>query len=104
MEMTIFATPGRLEIGAAGNQEIIQNIKIIVTTWKGSVPLDREFGIDASFIDKPLPVAKALARAAIVDAVHRYEPRVEITNIDWRQTQSNVMIGRLAPVLSIRIK
>ena len=32
--------------------EIIQNIKTILTTLQGTVPLDRDFGIDGTLIDK----------------------------------------------------
>jgi len=95
--------PGEIKIGAVGMEEIVQNIRIIVNTRKGSVPLDRNFGIDMSFIDKPLPLAKAMASAAIFEGLQQYEPRVEVTIIDWRETEADAMIGRLAPVVGIRL-
>ena len=45
---------------ASEMEEIIQNIKTILTTLQGSVPLDREFGIDPSVIDKPVNVIRPL--------------------------------------------
>ena len=40
--------------------EILQNIKTILTTIKGIAPLDRDFGIDSSVIDKPVTIVKPL--------------------------------------------
>ncbi len=103
-EAVVFGiSPGRLKIGATGYDEIAQNIKIIITTRKGTVPLDRAFGLNMDFVDRPLPVAKAMARAAIAEAVHKYEPRVRVTRIDWKETETDAMIGRLAPLVSIKI-
>ena len=38
-------------------RSIVQNIAVILTTAKGTAPGDREFGVDMSFLDLPLPVA-----------------------------------------------
>ena len=38
-------------------RSIVQNIAVILTTTKGTAPGDREFGVDMSFLDLPLPVA-----------------------------------------------
>ena len=39
---------------------VLQNIAVILSTPRGSVPLYRDFGLDWSFLDKPAPVAKVL--------------------------------------------
>lgn len=41
--------------------EILQNIRTIITTTKYSVPLDRDFGINADMLDLPINVAQARA-------------------------------------------
>ena len=39
--------------------EILQNVQTIISTMKGTIPLDREFGIDGRVIDLPMHVAQA---------------------------------------------
>ena len=40
--------------------EVIQNVKTILTTMQGTVPLDRDFGIDSEVVDKPINVIRPL--------------------------------------------
>ena len=43
--------------------EILQNCSTILSTSKFSVPLDRDFGVDANYVDAPLLSAKAKAES-----------------------------------------
>ena len=62
-------------------EEIAQNVKTICTTPKYSVPLDREFGVDADFLDRPTPKAKAQIQTEIIQAIRKYEPRCKVVKI-----------------------
>lgn len=73
-------------------QEILQNVKAIVTTLKGSVPLDRAFGILPNVIDEPINIARAKLSAEIVKAVKEFEPRARIKNINFSGDMSNAEI------------
>lgn len=64
-------------------QEILQNCQTIISTTKFSVPLDRDFGVDASFVDAPILAARAKAESEIFTALKKYEPRVTVTQITW---------------------
>ena len=75
-------------------EEIFQNVRTILSTPKGSVPLDREIGIDLSY-----PVAEAKLTTEIIAAVKRYEPRVSITAISFTGDAD----GKLKPVVEVRI-
>lgn len=72
-----------INFAATGEEEIIQNLSILYSTPKGSVPFDREFGIDWTIIDNPLPVAKSLLIAEYITATKKYEPRVEVVSVDF---------------------
>lgn len=72
-----------ITIGATGADEIVQNVEIIISTPKGSVPLDRNFGLDYSVVDQPIPIAKALLAAQVVETLLTYEPRVRITEVTF---------------------
>ena len=80
-------------------KEIIQNVKCIISTYKKTVPLYREFGVDASFVDKPVIVAKAMYASEIVDAVQKYEPRAAVESIEWE----GELDGILKPKVRISI-
>lgn len=64
-------------------EEIAQNVKIICTTPKCSVPMDREFGIGAEMLDRPTPKAMALIQAEIIQAVKKYEPRCRVKKVSF---------------------
>lgn len=80
-------------------EEILQNIRCLLVTTKYSVPLDRDFGIDASYLDAPMEVAKAKMASEIILAIARDEPRAAVTNIDWEAT----IDGTLRPKVRVKI-
>lgn len=79
-------------------RSILQNVGIVVSTWKGSVPLYREFGISSEFMHKPVPVAKAMLRAQIREAVERFEPRVEVVDVTFAEG-----VDGLIPTVEVNI-
>lgn len=81
--------------------EILQNVKTILTTIKGTVPLDRDFGIDATLIDKPVSVVKPLLIKEIKEALEAYEPRAKLVSVDW---QGDGAEGKLVPIVKVAIK
>ena len=80
-------------------EEVIQNVRTIVTTIKYSVPLDREFGIDGGVVDLPINIAKAKLTNEIFRAVRRYEPRAVIESIGFQGEET----GRLIPTVEVSI-
>lgn len=85
-------------------EEIAQNVRLIITTPKGSVPLDRDFGLDFDLVDRPSPRAQVLMEVEIVRQVGRYEPRARVVSVTWEQALTEAMEGRLIPVVRIEIK
>ena len=53
---------------------VLQNIAVILSTPKGSVPQYREFGLSAIFLDKPMPAARMMMRAEVREAMGRLSP------------------------------
>lgn len=102
MEIDISASPAGVVIGATGLEEIYQNVRTILATPKGSVPLDRDFGVDQTFLDQPTRPAMTMALPSIVEAVEKYEPRVKVTDVAW--IESDAMGGRMIPQVRIRIR
>lgn len=80
--------------------EILQNIRTIITTTRYSVPLERDFGIDADMLDLSINVAQAKLQSEMITAIKKYEPRVEITSISFTGTEDGVLI----PKVQVKIK
>ena len=56
MELTVdMSVPASVEIGATGLRGLAQEIRTALATRKGSVPLDRDFGLSWELIDLPPP-------------------------------------------------
>ena len=81
-------------------EEVLQNVAIIVSTPKFSVPLDRGLGLAQRFIDKPIQVAQSILISEVLDAVEEYEPRAEVTNVTFEAGETP---GLLVPVLEVNI-
>ena len=84
-------------------EEIIQNVRMLLTTVQGTVPLDRELGLTNSFIDDPSP--RGMMRFAIfaLETIQDYEPRVEVTDIDFAPRPGDALDGRLYPRVRVGI-
>lgn len=94
-------TPGKLNLAPETlEEEVLQNVAIIVSTPKFSVPLDRGLGLAQRFIDKPMQVAQSILISEVLDAVEEYEPRAEVTNVTFEAGETP---GLLVPVLEVNI-
>lgn len=81
-------------------EEVLQNVRTIITTPKYSIPLDREFGFDASMVDRPVHVAQARLTNEIFREVRRYEPRAVLEAIRFEADLS----GRLSPTVEVSVR
>lgn len=84
-------------------EEIIQNISILLTTVVGSVPLDRNLGLSATFIDDRAQRAMAKLMIFALETVQEYEPRVEVTEVDFVPNPNDAAEGRFYPRVRVRI-
>jgi phage baseplate assembly protein W len=82
-------------------RSVIQNVALILSTRRGSVPMYREFGLPMEFLDKPLPVARAMAVAEIADAISEFEPRAVLVGVTFEVDAGNP--GRALPVVEVEI-
>ena len=71
------------ETPEAEREEIVRNIRTILSTPVGTCPLYRDFGVDVSPVDYPIDVAQSMIAVGIIEAVARYEPRVRVTEVNF---------------------
>lgn len=81
-------------------EEVLQNVRTIISTIKYEIPLDRGFGIDGDVIDMPMQQAQAKLTQEIFRAVRQYEPRAIIESISFSGDES----GRLTSKLEVSIR
>lgn len=81
-------------------EEILQNVRTILSTVKYSVPYDRNIGVDPRYIDDPHELSKMRMQVDIVDAIKNGEPRVRIDSIKYNEDESN---GYISPIVRIFI-
>ena len=80
---------------------ILQNVAIILATRRGSCPMYRDFGLDQSFLDKPLPVAKVMLRVAVKEAIEDWEPRAGFVGMDFAGDPADP--ASLCPVVTVEV-
>jgi hypothetical protein len=80
-------------------EEVLQNIQMIITTVRGTVPLDRNFGVSDKFVDRPVPAVNALVRADVFNAIETYESRAEVVEIFLDYDES----GKLTTKIEVEI-
>lgn len=89
-----------IKFDAQGVEEIYQNLMIIYTTPIGTVPYDREFGIDISFLDQPIHIARGMITMEYTEKTLRYEPRAAVSEVHFDQDELN---GELVPRVVIEL-
>ena len=103
--MTYTVTPykdGKISLNERDTlKSVLQNVAIILRTIKGSCPMYRDFGVNATVIDRPIPAAKALLYSQVREAVEKYEPRARVVQVDFDQTGE--MNGTLIPIVEVEI-
>lgn len=80
---------------------VLQNIALILSTPKGTVPLYRDFGLDWSFLDKPTPIAKVLMVAPVREAIEQWEPRATVLDVSFSEDPAQP--GMLIPTVEVDI-
>ena len=80
---------------------VLQNIAVILSTPKGSVPQYREFGLSATMLDKPTPVAKMMMRAEVREAIERWELRARFVSMTFEERITQP--GTLWPTVEVEI-
>jgi phage baseplate assembly protein W len=98
---TLDTLPKEIVFGASGVQEVMQNVKLIIMTRKGTQPLDRNFGISYTFLDSPMTRVQALIEQEIFMALRKYEPRAILKQVTWN---GDPISGSVRPNVSIQVR
>ncbi len=80
---------------------VLQNIAMILSTPKGSVPMHRDFGLEMEFLDMPTSQAEVLMVAPVREAVEMWEPRAVVQGVTFLRDSGRP--ERLIPCVEVEI-
>ena len=75
--------------------EVSQNLRTIISTSKGTVPMFREFGLDNAIVDLPVNSALAKVQSDIIMAVKKFEPRIKLSSINFEGDHNGKLAVRI---------
>lgn len=87
----------QLEYTGGGARSLDRQLALLLSTREGSIPLDREFGLDLNFVDRPAAAVKALYTAEVTKKVAKFIPAVRVLEVVWTGTAE----GHLKPKVVI---
>ena len=82
-------------------EEIVQSIFILLNTYQGEVPFYREFGIDNTFMHKPVQAAQSLYSAAVASGIEQFIPGVHVKKVTFSDNEDSP--STLRPILEVTI-
>ena len=89
------SNPAEIDLAPATEaEEILQNVRTILSTVRYSVP------IDGSIVDLPVLEAQAKMSNEIITALKRYEPRVSVSDMSFSVDEKT---GKLQVKVKVRL-
>lgn len=83
--------------------EILQNVRTIIATVIGSVPMHRALGVSWDFVDMPISDARIMLKQSIIEAIEDGEPRAILRDVEFEESTIEAMDGKLKPRVIVSI-
>lgn len=81
-------------------EEVIENVRNILNDMFFSVPMYRDHGLNATYLDAPIQKVSMLSRVDIINKIHEGEPRARVENIEFK---GDGLTGYTNPIVRISI-
>lgn len=89
-EIIISSSAGELD------GSVKEALSLLYNTRSGECALDRDFGLDWSLVDLPLPEAKARMAAEIITKTRKYEgDRADVSSVSFLIKEDGVLIPKV---------
>ena len=87
----------QLEFTFADNrvEELKRRLSLLMTTRVGTMPLEREFGLNQDFLDCPSEASKAIFAAELTEKVAEFIPEVQVESVEWIAGNEGIMIPKV---------
>jgi len=80
---------------------VIQDVAVVLSTRRGSVPLYRNFGLPMRFLDMPANIAEPVMIAEVTEAIQEFVPSAELIQVIPIYDKDNP--ARMKPSVEVRI-
>lgn len=64
-------------------REVRRNLETLLSTMAGTMPMDREFGLDCSYLDYPISTAANMYALEVTKKVKKYVPEVGVQSVTF---------------------
>lgn len=69
----------------------IEDLKTLYTTPEGTIPMERDKGIDISFLSMPIEVAQNMYSVEVIKKTRLYSDNIEVSSITFlRNNDGNI--------------
>lgn len=76
-------------------EDIAENLKTIFTTPQGTVPWDRNFGIDTNILDEPVSIAQGKLTVEFIRKAQLYEPRIKVKEVTFQTNDNSNLVPKV---------
>jgi len=80
---------------------VIQDVAVVLSTRRGSIPLYRNFGLPMNFLDMPVNMAEPVMVAEVAEAIQEFVPSAELIQVIPIYDKNNP--ARMKPSVEVRI-
>ncbi|MGN1130099.1 MAG: hypothetical protein ACI4Q8_02015 [Ruminococcus sp.] len=70
-------------VGKKVDDDTLNRINLLLSTPKGTMPNDRDYGIDVSFLDQPINLSESLFVIEASYALEKYEKTITVDAVDF---------------------
>lgn len=74
-----------------------ESLEVLISTPEGTAPLDRNFGLDQSFLSLPPETARTLFAQELIAKSEKYIPEISVTEVNSKIDSD----GNLQPVITV---
>lgn len=75
--------------------ELDSRLSLLLSTREGTMPLDREFGLNMDFLDMPPETAKSLYTAEVTKKVAKFIPEARVKSVTWTSDGAGKIIPKV---------
>ena len=96
---TVTSQPTPINFAPTHIEEVLQCVRMIITTPIGSVPLKRDFGINSELLNFQTEDKLNELKEHIFDIIKKYEPRVTTKNVEVTRAD-----GETEPLIQVMLE
>lgn len=64
---------------------------VLLNTYRGSVPLERDLGIDPRLVDKPQTKIQAAIQAELQNQINKYIPKLKLKAVETKLSSTGIL-------------